>query len=87
MSLVLVNDFISTEGEVLVSRSIQERNGKQAIVVEGLYKTKSYIEEIDKIETNNFSLDEVFVVEETFSSETKEITYRFIAEIFLLVEE
>lgn len=80
MSTILVNGFVPTEGEVLVSNRIEkDQNGRQFIVTEGVYKTETYIEEIDLIETNNFILHDVFVVEETFSSETKEILYRFVA--------
>lgn len=81
MSTVIINGFVTTEGEVLVSNRIEtNQEGKQFIVTEGVYKTEMYIEEIDLIETNNFILRGVFVVEETFSSETKEILYRFVAE-------
>ena len=81
MSTIIVNGVITTKGEVLVSNRIDTdpTNGKQFIVTEGVYQTETYIEEIDLIETNNFVLHEVFVVEETFSSESKQIQYRFIA--------
>lgn len=79
MSTVIINGFLTTEGEVLVSNRIEtDQSGKQIIVTEGVYKTETYIEEIDLIETNNFILHDVFVVEETFSSESKEILYRFV---------
>lgn len=87
MSTVIVNGFITTQGEVVVSNRIEaDQNGKQFIVTEGVYKTETYIEEIDLIETNNFILHDVFVVEETFSSETKEILYRFVAKELERVE-
>lgn len=80
MSTIIVNGFVTTEGEVLVSNRIEtDQAGKQFIMTEGVYKTETYIEEIDVIETNNFILHDVFVMEETFSSETKEILYRFVA--------
>mgnify|MGYP001046720611 CR=1 FL=1 len=80
MAVILVNGHITTEGEVVVSNRIEvDQNGKQFIVTEGVYKTKTYIEEIDSIESRYLKISEVFVVEETFSSETREILYRFIA--------
>jgi hypothetical protein len=80
VSTIIVNGFVTTDGEILVSNRIEtDQDGKQFIVTEGVYKTETYIEEIDLIETNNFTLHDVHVVEETFSSESKEILYRFIA--------
>lgn len=80
MSTIIINGVIATQGEVLVSNRIEtDQNGRQFIATEGVYKTETYIEEIDLIETNNFILHDVYVVEETFSSESKEILYRFVA--------
>ncbi|MGG2085376.1 hypothetical protein [Lysinibacillus pakistanensis] len=87
MSTVIINGFVTTEGEIVVSNRIDtDQNGKQFIVTEGVYKTEIYIEEIESIETNCFALHDVFVVEEKFSSETNEIYYKFFAREFERLE-
>ena len=81
MSDLIINRHMTTVGELSVSnRIVEDTAGKQFIVTEGILICEDYYEEIDSIESDSLTVSGVFVVEEIFSSESRNITYRFQAE-------
>ena len=81
MSDLIINRHMTTMGELSVSnRIVEDAAGKQLIVTEGILICEDYYEEIDMIESDGLTVKGVFVVEEIFTSESRNITYRFQAE-------
>jgi hypothetical protein len=84
MAEIVINGSIAIEGKLTVNRALVQQDGVQAIVVEGALRTEKYIEEIDDIQTERFSVLGVQVIQESFGSEDKEIVYVFTAEKLLV---
>ena len=84
MAEIVVNGSTAIEGKLTVNRALVEVDGQETIVVEGALRTETYIEEIEDIQSERFSVMGVQVVQESFGSEEKEIVYVFRAEKLLV---
>ena len=82
MSFIIVNGTESSRGEVEFFQSIESDENGDKVVYDGVYITDSYFEQIDKIQTHRFILDDVYVYREKFSSEKDEIAYYFTCKKF-----
>lgn len=81
MSTIIINEIISTKGELVVSNSIAvNEEGKKFILTQGTLKIDALIDEIDMIESDRLKVSGVYVFEEVFSSEEDNILYKFQAE-------
>ncbi len=79
MAAILVNKEKEIQGKITVTRGVDIHNDVKKMFVEGLLKTKEYIEEITELETDRLIIEKVIVHQETFGSEEEEIVYNFIA--------
>lgn len=79
MKEIIINDNTVLRAEVVVSNKlVEDENGNKAVVTEGVIKAREYLS-INKIETMGFTVDEITINSETFSSENGEIVYSFVA--------
>lgn len=80
MAYILINNDINTKGNLSIKRSIVlDDNGEEDIVINGVFTTHYYIEEINTIESLRYKVTGVNVVEENFGSDDVNIVYIFTA--------
>ena len=85
MANITINGTMKIEGKVTVS---QELNiAENILVVTGYLATEHYIEELDSIETENFTLGKVEVLKESFGTEDREVVYEFYVGDFTVKKE
>lgn len=82
--IIVINDTIETTGALNYSISkVKEKNDYELdtenILIEGIMVTEYYTQDIRKIETARYLLDNVEVEKEEFGSKEDNIVYRFKA--------
>lgn len=63
---------------------IENEEGEKIIAVKGQMTTHRYFEEIEKIETDRYLLEDITVYNEVFGSEDFKILYNFVANSYLI---
>lgn len=82
--IIVINDTIETFGALNYSISrIEDKDGygldTESILIEGIMVTEYYTQDIRKIETARYLLENVEVEKEEFGSKEDNIVYRFKA--------
>ena len=77
MAKIIINDSKLVNGALNITRSL---GSKGNIIVEGMLATHKYIELIDRIESERYILNGVFVTKEQFASNDAMIIYTFTAD-------
>lgn len=73
-------DGVEVEGKVSTTMASRIEDGVNVLEITGALKTEKYFEEINKIETNRFDIEGVYVYAEHYGTEENEIVYEFLAE-------
>lgn len=82
MAQIIINNRISANGKLSVSRQLNEN--KDGFIVSGIFASHLYYEDIKTLESNRFKVSGVEVYQESFGSDDYDILYHFIADKFIL---
>lgn len=81
---ILVNNKLGVIGDILIKRNKDNDNN---IIIQGLFSTHNYIEEINSIESNRYIIKGIDVMEEIFSTNDIRIAYKFKAKELIIKGE
>lgn len=85
MAKIIINETMELDGQITVS---QELNlSENILVVTGFLATPHYIEEIDSIDAENFKLEDVEVLKESFGTDDQQVVYEFYVGKFTIKKE
>lgn len=87
MANIRINSVAMIDGKVTANRILDKSQNPPRLIVEGALQTKEYIEEIFRIETARFTLEDVEVFHESFGTEDDEIVYVFTAGNLIVAED
>lgn len=77
MAKLVINDNLLVNGKLSFERALNEEG--TAFIIQGVLSTHLYFDDIEKIDSNRFTLDGVEVYKETFGSDDYNILYHFTA--------
>lgn len=77
MAKLVINDNLLIKGKLSFERALNEEG--TAFIIQGVLSTHLYFDDIEKIDSNRFTLDGVEVYKETFGSDDYNILYHFTA--------
>lgn len=82
---IVINNSIKTKGAISYTISKETTKNEydidvESIVIKGILITPYYIQNIKKIETARFIVDNIDIVQEDFGSKDSNIVYKFKAE-------
>lgn len=82
MAKIIINNRVSANGKLSVSRTLNE--AKDGFIISGVFASHLYYEDIKTLESNRFKVSGVEVYQESFGSDDYDILYHFIAQKFIL---
>ena len=82
MAQIIINNRISANGKLSVSRALNET--KDGFIISGVFASHLYYEDIKTLESNRFKVSGVQVYQESFGSDDYDILYHFVADKFIL---
>lgn len=78
MAQITINDKLTVNGKLTFNNTMNQ--DKTGFIIDGVLLTHLYFDDIQKIETNRFILNNVEVYRESFGSDDYNIGYSFTAE-------
>lgn len=81
MARIIINNRYSANGNLSVSRTLNETN--DGFIITGIFASHLYYEDIKSLESERFKVSGVNVYQESFGSDDYNILYHFIADKFI----